>query len=440
MTGSEAKRHRLIKLVGRNVYNLKAVSFEPRDRRVTRIGGPNGAGKTNLMRLLDLIRGAKGVAEHGQVIREGAKKGEVVVELDGLWIRKTFSASGAPQLRVEDAEGHAIRPPQERLNRLFGLIGFDPRQFMDLDVKGQARLWASLAGKDLDEIDARRQTAYNLRREVNAKVKETQAVLTSLNVAEDVPDEEVDIAELMQELGRRQSRNQHNAEARQQLSTALGERAHAQQEVARIKGEIKRLERQLSVACESERKLAKRCQRTEKEVGDLLDQDEDEIVSQINASKEVNSAVAVKRRRRALITENRERRLESERLTEQIAACDAEMQAAVGAAGLGDPDIGFGPDGTTYKGAPLARESEGNRMRIACRIGIRACGELPVLVFPLGALLDGDNERIIAEECERAGAYALIEKVGKGDDCDLIIEDGEIVEDRRTDDGDGKRD
>ena len=61
-------------------------------------------------------------------------------------------------------------------------------------------------------------------------------------------------------------------------------------------------------------------------------------------------------------------------------------------------------------------------------IGLATNPKLRVLLIREGSLLDEKNLAMVAEMAEKADAQIWLEKVGKGKECQVIIENGEVLE------------
>ena len=53
--------------------------------------------------------------------------------------------------------------------------------------------------------------------------------------------------------------------------------------------------------------------------------------------------------------------------------------------------------------------------------------KLPVVLIRDGSLLDEASLAAVGQQAAEAGAQVWVERVGRGDECAVVIEDGEIV-------------
>ena len=91
------------------------------------------------------------------------------------------------------------------------------------------------------------------------------------------------------------------------------------------------------------------------------------------------------------------------------------------------PGLAFDADGVTFNGIPFAQCSSAERLRVSVAMGIALNPKLKVLLIRDGSLLDDNNLAMIAEAAKEADAQVWIERVSKGEECSVIIEDGEVA-------------
>ena len=74
----------------------------------------------------------------------------------------------------------------------------------------------------------------------------------------------------------------------------------------------------------------------------------------------------------------------------------------------------------------MEQASSAEQTRVAVAIGLALNPELPVVLIRDGSLLDDDSLAEVAKQAAAAGAQVWLERVGKGVECSVIIEDGEV--------------
>ena len=196
---------KITKLTTENVKRVKAVTIEP-DGNLVIVGGKNASGKTSTIGSIAMAIGGKRLCPDVP-IRKGEKNAKAEVVLDnGMVVTRTFTPGGS-MLKVEAGDGRAYTSPQALLDGLVGELGFDPLSWMRKKPKEQGAMLCELVGIDTGAIDTERKKLYDERTLANRELKKTELRLQTIAYDDDLPTEEVPLAELIAELKRRQSAN-----------------------------------------------------------------------------------------------------------------------------------------------------------------------------------------------------------------------------------------
>ncbi|MCR4294647.1 MAG: AAA family ATPase, partial [Elusimicrobia bacterium] len=169
---------KIVRLSTENVKRLSAVHITP-DGSMVVIGGENGAGKTSVLDSIWYALGGKG-ALPGQPVRKGEKRAKVTLDLGEMIVVRTITPDGGGSLKVTSKEGATFPSPQTMLDKLVGILSFDPLAFARLPAKEQAETLRKLAGLDFAAQDGQRRTLYEQRTEVNRDVSRLDAQLAGL--------------------------------------------------------------------------------------------------------------------------------------------------------------------------------------------------------------------------------------------------------------------
>ena len=246
-----------MKLLGVNIQNFQRIELldiKLDEDLVTEITGENGNGKTSA---LDAIVAALGGKERRpkSAIRRGAEFAAVVLDLGDIVVESRWTET-TDKLVVMAKDGTPYGRAQEKLNGLLGGLAFDPMEFMGLKPKEQRETLLRVMGIDLDDLESRRRGVFERRQNVNRDLKALQAQLDALpKPGEDVPDEEVSVAELTRELdaaGEVKRQNDRQRLAAEGLEKALEQAQRAQDDQRK---EVERLRKALAAA---EKELTRR--------------------------------------------------------------------------------------------------------------------------------------------------------------------------------------
>ena len=415
---------KIIKLEAENIKRLKAVSIKP-DGNLVVIGGDNGEGKSSTIDSIAYALGGKS-AICDEPIRRGKDKAKVVCDLGDLIVTRTFTKEGGGTLKVATKDGASYSSPQSMLDALVGKLSFDPLAFATMDPKKRLETLKQLVGLDFSELDEKRKRIFDERTAVNREGKSLKARLDEMPEFSDVPEDEVSVSALMEELYARQEINSLN-KTKRQVAEDLNET------IGKFKNSISDLEmrnRQLQTQLEDEKKELVRLQdqydNALKAISDLQDADEQEIRDQITNAESINAKVRANRERAELKKQLDAKRAESKQLTNQLEAIDKVKAEALAAAKFPVEGLSFDESGVTYNGIPFDQASDAEKLRVSVAMGIAMNPKLKVLLIRNGSLLDEKNLRMIAEMAAEADAQVWMERVGKGDECQVIIEEGEV--------------
>ena len=427
---------KIISLAAENFKRLRAIMIKP-DGSTVIVGGKNGAGKSSA---LDAIRAALGGKKHcpEEPVRRGSKKAQIVLETDELTVTRTFSKKSTA-LEVTAKDGTAFASPQAMLDKLVGSLSFDPLEFSRMKPPAQSEVVRRLIGLDFAEIDQQRKEFYDDRTYAGRELKSAIALLDTLPIV-DAPESEVSVADSMEELTRRRAVNKLNDERRADLEAMRASDAHITEELRSRRGDldeyIETHKKQVAAQEETISEIENRQKRTRDEgkklsdtVAGLTDENTAEIEAVIESAEENNRKVraAVERK------QAEDRRGTCSRavgdLNRKIESIDEEKAGAIQSAKYPIDGLQVTDDGVELNDLPFEQASSAEQLRCSVGMGLALNPKLKVLLVKDGSLLDEDSLGMIAEMATAADAQVWIERVGKGDECTVIIEDGSI-EDR----------
>jgi energy-coupling factor transporter ATP-binding protein EcfA2 len=408
---------KIVELSAENVKRLRAVQIRP-DGALVVIGGNNAQGKSSVLDAIAMALAGKG--SQGLVpVRQGEGKARVVLNLDDLVVTRTITSTGGGTLKVQSKDGVAYPSPQAMLDKLASKLSFDPLAFARENPKRQAELLKDLVGIDFDGVDRHRTELYNQRTEINRRGKEKAAKLEGMQHF-DGADEVVSVTDLLVSLRASEAHNDRNRELRAQAEDV-------RQGVEEWREEVQDLERKLQEA----RNRLDVCQ--EQYVGAIksienapANIDLEPIREQIATAGEHNERVKANRERAALMDEVNKLRNDSLALTARIESLDAMKADDMASASFPVEGLGFNEHGVTFNGLPFESCSSAEQLRVSVAMGIAMNPKLRVLLIRDGSLLDEDSLRMVAEMATEHDAQVWVERVGKGQECSVIIEDGAI--------------
>lgn len=407
---------RIVQLDSENVKRLRAAHIKP-DGNMVVIGGKNGAGKTSV---LDSIMYALGGRDAIPVepIRRGAEEAAIDVDLGDLKVRRTFTAKGS-YLTVTTTDGAKYPSPQAMLDDLVGRLSFDPVAFSRMKPAEQAAALRELVGIDHSELDAKRKAVYDRRTEANRDLKRLNAQVDGMTHHEDAPDEPVSVTELSAKL-------EEAIQCNRKIELAAEDAMKLARDVEMIDEMIASLEEKLNDARADRAKVAERLARCEAAALEAKPIDTREIREQIAAAESINAKVRDNQRRAAAIAERDEFAGSVEQMTARIAEFDAKKEADLAAAAFPVEGLGFDENGVTLNGVPFAQASAAEQLRVSVAMGLAANPRLRVILIRDASLLDVDSMALLEQMADEHDAQLWVERVGEGDECSIVIEDGAV--------------
>lgn len=418
---------KIISLFAENVKRLKAVEIRP-DGNAVILEGKNAQGKSSV---LDAIWWALGgqTAQKGndKPIREGQARAKVELDLGGLKVTRVWTANDRSTLKVESADGTAVKSPQALLDSLVGRLSFDPLAFSRMSPKEQRETLIDLAGirEELQGLERIRQTVYDSRTEVGREIKRLEGHLEKLQgIDPNAPDEQVSPETIMAELREAQQTIGINRTKRDTLEQLRRKAARMQEQIAALEAEIEKERAVLLSVCEVGKELSA-------EVDALVDPDLDAITEKLNNLQAINKAVQAKWERNDTQAALLEAENERDRLTEEIGNADRAKEELLQNAPLPVPGLNINDSGVTFRGVPFAQCSGAEQLKISLAMAMSLNPTLRVIRITDGSLLDSDSLAVVREMAEARDFDVWIERVANGPSGEagaVYIEDGEVVQ------------
>lgn len=423
---------KIISLQSENVKRLVSVYIEPKGACTT-ICGRNGAGKSSVLDSIAMALGGK-EAIPPMPVHAGKERAQIVAKLsNGLVVTRTFTAAGGTALKVTNAEGAAFSSPQAMLDQLTGSLSFDPLAFIRLDSKKQAETLRQLTGLDFSSQDKEREKLYADRTLVNRRLAEMRAAVAGLKEYPDVPAAEVASGTILAEIEKAQAHNAGKTRLDSVVSVAAANVQRAVETLKTTTVSIAALEKQLAAlkgqfAAQTKSVTDSQALLTaaQQEAAGFALMDTTALKAQLAACEDTNRKVRANAQWAKAIAEGQAKKHESEVLTRKIEAIDKAKADALAAAEMPVAGLGLDDAGVTFEGIPLVQCSSALQQRISVAIGAALNPTLRVMMIKDGSLLDMDSLEALRVSAEELDLQVFIERVGTGEECSVIIEDGMV--------------
>lgn len=410
---------RIVELVAENVKRLKAVQIRPApEAPLVVIGGDNAQGKSSVLDSIWAgLGGAQAIPE--VPIRQGAAKAKTSITLDnGMVATRSFTAKGSTLTLTSN--GAKVPSPQAALDALVGPISFDPVAFVRMDPEEQCGILRKALGVDTSALDARRARTFEERTAVNRDLKSLQARAAAISVPPGAPEKEVSVAELSAGLEAMTNKNLANKAERAQLAAVRAALEDATSRVARLKQELAAAERDADLQAEKLKDSEAIC-------AILADEDTSAMRAKILNADMANRAARARAERAKIEGEVAGKAQLAEDLSAELDAIDAEKAQALAKAGSALPGLTLSGDRVTFGGLPLSAMSSAEALAVSVRLALALNPKLRVLLIRDGSLLDAAHLEALARIAAESQAQVWIERVSKGGEVTVVIEDGEVV-------------
>jgi DNA repair exonuclease SbcCD ATPase subunit len=410
---------RIVRFTAENYKKLKVVEIVP-DGSVIQITGPNGSGKTSI---LDAIWVALGGSEGipSKPIRTGEQRASVTLALgEGkdveLEVIRRFTPKGTT-LTVEGARGAQYKSPQKMLDDLMGALTFDPLAFSRMAPKEQLETLRGMVklDVDIDQLDDNYAEAYEARAEKNRTIKSLGAQAESIILGCDVPDEPVNVADILEEMTAAEKRNADIDRAIAESESHKRRAKELRDRIEKVKQELKSLE----ASAKAEDEMS--------QIHPVAKTDTSALRDRIQNCQAINTTVADKKRREALQKELKATELQADTLTQSMEKIAERKSAAIASAKMPVPGLLFGDGELLFNGLPLNQASDAEQLRISVAIAMAANPKLRVLRIRDGSLLDENSMAMLTKMVEDNNYQAWIEVVDTSGKVGVVMEDGQVV-------------
>lgn len=396
-----------------NVKRIKAVALEPAPAGLTVIGGKNGQGKTSV---LDGIAWALG----GERFRPDAAKREgsvldpeLRVQLsNGLTVIRKGPKSA---LTVVDESGR--RSGQQLLNEFVEVLALDLPKFLNASDKERASILLNILGiqDQLDALEREERASYDQRLQVGRDRDRARHYAEELPWNEGAPETEVSMADLTAEMEAAQAIISNNMQKRTELE-------RLQNDAERLLEQIDELQERYQSILIAAKSLADEVQHLP------VPPDTDLILQRMKGAETTNAKVRENKAhldadaRAAALAE------QYDELSIQVEDVRSRRMALLDGADMPLPGLSVQEGILTYKGQPWSCMSSAEQLRAATAIVARLKPECRFVLVDKLEQMDVDTLREFGAWAAERGLQVIGTRVSTGDECSIIIEDGEVVE------------
>jgi DNA repair exonuclease SbcCD ATPase subunit len=424
-----------VRITGLEIENVKrvaAVSIEPAETGLTVIGGDNRQGKTSV---LDAIMAALGGEKFtpSNAVRNGADKGQVTVTLsNGTTVTRSFTGKGS-YLKVSDPSGG--KGGQMLLNEFVSEFALSLGKFIQQSDNEKTKTLLQIIGVDLTPYEERHKKLYGEREQTGRLRDRAKHHAEAMPYNEAVGTEILTPGDIMAELETKVAKNAKNREIRTKAEAFRANLARQESRVKDAAEAVTDLENRLEEARREweSRLLDQKRMRSEMEdatkaAAAVQDEDVTAIKERLAQIEDTNAQVRKNLDREKALAEAEGYADEYRALSRQIEANQAEMRDLLNGAAM--PLEGLSVEGGVLTYAEQAWDcmSGADQLRVATAIVRKlnpACG---FVLIDKVEQMDLATLREFASWLQAEGLQAITTRVSRGDECSIIIEEGEVAE------------
>lgn len=394
-----------------NVKRIKAVTLTPAENGLTIIGGRNGQGKTSV---LDAIAWALGGEKFkpSTPVRDGSViPPHLKIELsNGLVVERSGDSS---RLKVVDPNGK--KGGQQLLNEFVETLALDLPRFMSANAKTKADTLLKIigVGDELYRLDTEEQRLYNQRTEIGRIADQKEKFAQELPVYSGLPSEPVSVSELIKSQQEILARNGENQRKRAKLDEIRREYNSKAEELKLLTERVEELKSDLETALKS--------------AEDLEDESTSEIEENIKNIEELNTKIRANLDRERASAEAAEIRGQYDELTEKINEVRAAKTALLDGAQMPLEGLSVEDGELTYNGAKWDCMSSAEQLKAATAIVRKLNPNCGFVLLDKLEQMDADTLREFGEWLESEGLQVIATRVSTGNECSIIIENGESI-------------
>ena len=417
---------KIIALQAENIKKLIAVEIKP-DGNLVQITGKNGQGKTSV---LDSIWWAlSGLANiQGNPIRQGQNKAKIRLDLGEVIVTRTFKkteeGNTLSYLAVENAEGTAIRQPQTMLDRLIGELSFDPLAFSRMTKREQfEQLKRFVPNVDFEAIEKAHQEDYDKRTNVNRQAHEAKVLADAIFVSLEAGAKAVDEAAIVDEIEAAGHHNTHIESQKSGIESVKQDIKNKEAQHLRIADQIKQLEREQVKLDEEIDALKKRLASTPAIPAPI---DVTPIKARLAEARKTNEKFRQLDKKKEYLSTVEQYNAESDEITARMKTRTDAKQAAIAAAKLPVPGLGFGDGEILLNGVPFNQASDAEQLQVSISMAMALNPKLRVIRVRDGSLLDEDSLKLLEQMAILNDFQCWVERVGTSEKAGFILEDGHL--------------
>lgn len=416
------------KLEIENVKRVKAVKIEPNANGLTIVGGNNNQGKTSV---IDAIAWGLGGNKYkpSQAHREGSVTPPhlQIVMNNGLIVERKGKNS---DLKVIDPNGE--KAGQNLLNSFVEELAIDLPKFMDSSSKEKAIILLQIigVGDQLFELERKEQEIYNRRHTIGQIADQKKKFAAEQPYFPEAPKEPIAVADLVSKQQEILARNGENQQKRNQVNQISFQLEQSKSNIQAITLRIEELQAHLQKEQIEFNRLSEDFTTAQKTAENLQDESTQELQQNIAEVDEINRRVRANLDKDKAEEDANEYKNQYDTLSNDINSIREEKTALLSNAQLPLPGLSVSDGELIYNGQKWDNMSGSDQLKVSTAIVRRLKPDCGFILLDKLEQMDMVTLTEFGKWLEQEGLQAIATRVSTGDECEIIIEDGYVTENR----------
>lgn len=416
------------KLEIENVKRVKAVKIEPNANGLTIVGGNNNQGKTSV---IDSIAWGLGGNKYrpSQAHREGSVTPPHlhIVMNNGLVVERKGKNS---DLKVIDPNGE--KAGQNLLNSFVEELAIDLPKFMDSSSKEKANILLQIigVGDQLFELERKEQEIYNKRHAIGQIADQKEKFAAEQPYFPDAPKELISVSDLVAKQQEILARNGENQQKRNQVNQISFQLEQSKSNIQAINLRIEELQSQLQKEQIEFDRLSKDFATAQKTAENLQDESTQELQQNIAEVDEINRRVRANFDKDQAEEDAKDYKNQYDVLTNDITAIREEKVSLLANAKLPLQGLSVADGELIYNGQKWDNMSGSDQLKVSTAIVRKLKPDCGFILLDKLEQMDMVTLNEFGQWLELEGLQAIATRVSTGDECEIIIEDGYVTENK----------
>lgn len=403
------------KLEIENVKRVKAVRIQPTESGLTIIGGDNNQGKTSVLDAIAWALGGNRYRPSDPQRKDSTIPPSLkIIMNNGLVVERKGKNS---DLKVIDPAGQ--KAGQQLLDSFIEQFALDLPKFLDSTSKEKANTLLQIigVGDKLYELEQEETSVYNKRHAIGQIADQKKKFAKEQPYYTDAPKEPVSVKDLLNQQQEILTRNGENQKKRRNLE-------YIEDQASNIQSVIDDLNRKLQEALERQKDILSDLEIAKKSAVDLHDESTEELEKSIENIEEINRKVRAnldkeKAEDDAKVYDDQYKKLSLE--LEEIRKAKTDLLKD---ADLPLPGLTVAEGDLLYNGFKWDGMSGADKLKVATAIVRKLNPDCGFVLLDKLEQMDIKTLNEFGKWLEAEGLQAIATRVSRGEECQIIIEDG----------------